>query len=160
MPLPVKIEHRIGLQVPAEAIWPAIMDLETWPSWNPLYTKAGGKIAFDSRLTLEVSLPGDKPRLIRPIVTDWTPNEQIIWRLAMCGGLLRSTRYIEIERLTDDGESIIFSNGEIFEGPLTWLMDRKLQSRIKAGFRLFGDAVAAKAAAWRKAGSAPISDAP
>ena len=157
MPLPIKIEHRVGLQVPADAIWPAIMDLERWPQWNPLYVKAEGKIAFDSRLALEVRLPGDKPRIIRPIVTDWTPNEQIIWQVSMYGGLLRSTRYIEVETLTDEGDSIIFSNGEIFEGPATRLLDRKLQARIKAGFKLFGDAVAAKAEAWRAANPVPTS---
>lgn len=159
MPLPLKIEYRVGLQVPAEAIWPVIMDVAAWPSWNPLYTRAEGKIAFDARLTLEVALPGEKPRVIRPVVTDWTPNEQIIWRLSMYGGLLTSTRYIEIETLTDEGQSIIFSNGEIFEGPLMRLIDRKLQAKIKAGFKLFGDAVAAKAEQWRKANPAPTSGA-
>ena len=157
MPLPIKIEHRVGLQVPADAIWSTIMDVERWPQWNPLYVKAEGKIAFDSRLTLEVQLPGDKPRIIRPVVTDWTPNEQIIWQLSSYGGLLRSTRYIECEKLTDDGDKIIFSNGEIFEGAMVSLIDRKLQARIRAGFKLFGDAVQAKAEEWRKANPIPTS---
>ena len=157
MPLPIKIEHRIGLPVPAEAIWPVIMDVERWPQWNRLYVKVEGKIAFESRLTLEVQLPGDRPRVIRPIVTDWTPNEQIIWQVSMYGGLLRSRRYFECEKLTDDGESIIFSNGEIFEGTLLGLIDRKTRARIKAGFKLFGDAVAARAEAWRKANPLPTS---
>jgi hypothetical protein len=158
-PLPIKVEHRVGLQVPAEAIWPTIMEVEAWPAWNPLYLKAEGKIAFDARLTLQVRLPGDKPRVIRPTVTDWTPNEQIIWKLSMYGGLLQSTRYIEVEKLTEAGDSIIFSNGEIFEGPLMGLIDRKLQARIKAGFKLFGEAVAAKAEAWRAAHPLPTSGA-
>jgi hypothetical protein len=159
MPGPIKIEHRIGLQVPADAIWPAIMEVEAWPQWNPLYTRAEGRIAFESRLTLEVALPGDKPRLIRPFVTDWTPNEQIIWQVSAYGGLLRTTRYIEIETLTDAGDSIIFSNGEIFQGPMTRLIDRRMQARIKAGFKLFGEAVAARAEAWRQANPVPTSQA-
>ncbi len=148
MALPVKIEHRIGVQTPAGAIWPMIADIEGWPAWNPLYTRAEGKLAFDAKLTLEVALPGDQPRLIKPTVVDWTPNEQIIWKLSMLGGLIRTTRYIEIETL--DNGNCIFSNGEIFEGPLLPLLNKKQRKAIKAGFTLFGEKVRDRAeAAWR-----------
>jgi hypothetical protein len=33
----VKIEHRIGVQAPAEAIWAVIAEIERWGDWNPLY---------------------------------------------------------------------------------------------------------------------------
>jgi hypothetical protein len=61
------------------------------------------------------------------------------------GALLRATRYIEIEKL---GESnCIFSNGEIFEGPLFYLFGRRRRRSIKAGFTAMGEAVRAKAEA-------------
>jgi hypothetical protein len=152
--LPLKIEHRIGVQAPAKAIWPLVADLASWSRWNPLYTKAEGSIGFGSVLTLELALPGERPRTIRPTVRDWTPNEQIIWTLSMFGGLIRTTRYIEIEALTETG--CIFSNGEIFEGPLIRLIPRRLQRTIKAGFAAFGEAVRDRAeTAWRsEAGAA------
>jgi hypothetical protein len=160
MPLPVKIEHRIGVRTPAAAIWPMIMDVAGWPAWNPLYPKAEGEIRFEGRLTLELALPGEAPRVIRPIVTDWTPDEQIIWTLSMYGGLLRTTRYIEIEALTEDGMGVIFSNGEIFEGSLNRLLDRRRRARIKAGFTAFGEAVRERAEAeWRRSGGSAISGA-
>jgi hypothetical protein len=160
MASPIKIEHRIGVQTPATAIWPMIMDVAAWPAWNPLYPKAEGQIAFDARLTLEVAIPSEPPRLIRPVVVDWTPNEQIIWKVSMFGGLLTSTRYIEVEALTDEGMGVIFSNGEIFEGPLTRLFDRKRQARIKAAFAAFGEAVHDRAEAqWRQTSSLPTSSA-
>ena len=149
MALPVKIEHRIGIQAPAETIWPMIADIEGWPNWNPLYIRAEGKLAFDSRLTLEVAIPGQKPRIIKPVITDWTPNEQIIWRLSMFGGMLRSTRYIEIESLGE--ESSIFSNGEIFEGSLLWLLTKAQRKAIKAGFAAFSEAVRDRVEAGWKA---------
>jgi hypothetical protein len=146
--LPLKIEHRIGVQAPAEAVWPMIVDLAGWGGWNPLYPKAEGAIGFGAMLTLELTLPGEPPRTIRPTVRDWTPNEQIIWTLSMFGGLLRSTRYIEIETLTETG--CIFSNGEIFEGPLMQLIPKRLRRAIKAGFTAFGEAVRDRAEqAWR-----------
>jgi hypothetical protein len=145
--LPLKIEHRIGVLTPATAIWPMVEDVQSWPKWNPIYKQVEGKIAFGAQLTLEVQLPGDQPRTIKPTVVDWTPNEQIIWKLSMLGGLLRSTRYIEIETL--DNGNCIFSNGEIFEGPLMGLISKKQRKAIKAGFTLFGETVRDRAeAAW------------
>ena len=149
--LPLKIEHRIGIQTPASAIWPMIADIEAWPTWNPIYRKAEGKLAFDARLTLEVQLPGEAPRVIRPVVVDWTPAEQIIWKLSMFGGLLRTTLFIEIETL--DNGYCIFSNGEFFEGPLVRLLSKAQRKAIKAGFTLFGEKVRERAlAAWEAEG--------
>ena len=100
-------------------------------------------------------MPGARPRTIKPTITDWTPNEQIIWRLSLFWGLLRSTRYIEIENLGE--ESSIFSNGEIFDGPLLSLMTKGQKKAIKAGFTAFGEAVRDRAeAGWRARANAAI----
>jgi hypothetical protein len=146
MALPIKIEHRIGVQTPAEPIWALISDIDGWSAWNPLYPKASGKLGFGTRLTLQVAIPGQGLRTIRPKVREWTPNEQIIWDLAMFG--VRSTRYIEIETLPNG--NCIFSNGEIFEGPLQGLLGRKTRRQIKEAFALFGETVRDRAqAAWK-----------
>ena len=148
MALPLKIEHRIGVQTPAPVIWEMVSNVNGWPAWNPLYPKAKGEIGFGAELELEVALPGEAPRAIKPKVTDWTPGEQIIWQLSMMGGLIRSIRYIEIETL--DNGNCIFSNGEFFEGPAMRLIGKKTQKAIKAGFRAFGETVRDRAeAAWK-----------
>jgi hypothetical protein len=145
--LPLKIEHRIGVRTPAAPIWELVSDINGWSKWNPLYPKAEGVLGFGAPLLLEVALPGETPRAIKPTVTDWTPNEQIIWTLKMLGGLIRSTRYIEIETL--DNGNCVFSNGEIFEGPLMGLINKQQRRAIKAGFVAFGETVRDKAeAAW------------
>jgi|SRR5579885_3240094 len=137
--LPIKLEHRVGVRTPPEVIWEVFKDVERWPEWNPLYPKAKGRIGFGEILQLEVAVPGEAPRQIRPTVIDWTPNEQILWRLNLFAGLVRATRYIEIERLGET--SCIFSNGEIFEGPLQGLISRRRQRAIKAGFAAMGEKV-------------------
>ena len=148
MALPIKIEHRIGVQTPATVIWEMVSDIPGWSAWNPLYPKAEGEVQFGARLTLEVAIPGQKPRTIRPTIQDWTPNEQIIWRLSLLGGLIRSTRYIEMETL--DNGNCIFSNGEFFEGPLMWMISKRQRRAIKAGFAAFGETVRDRAeAAWK-----------
>jgi len=144
----VKIEHRIGVQAPPEAIWAVIAEIERWADWNPLYPKAEGKVRIGSPLTLELALPDRKPQTIRPVVIDWIPNEQIHWRLTALAGLVRATRFLEIEKLTETG--CIFANGELFAGPLGDLAVRSLGRTIRRGFAAMGEAVKARAEAeWR-----------
>jgi hypothetical protein len=158
MAFPIREEHRIGVQTPASVIWEMIADINGWPTWNPLYPKARGEVQFGAVLELEVALPGQAPRTIRPKVRDWTPNEQIIWDLSMMGGLIRSTRYIEIETL--ENGNCIFSNGEFFEGPAMRLIGKKTRRAIKAGFRAFGETVRDRAeAAWKAQGGVATSGA-
>lgn len=145
----VKIEHRIGVQAPAEAIWSVVADLERWPEWNPLYPKANGVLRIGSQLDLEVAVPGQTPRMIRPVILDWVPNDQIHWRLSMFGGLIKSLRYLEIEALTETG--CIFTNGELFEGPLGPTVAKRMRKPLRAGFAAMGEALKARVEAQRAA---------
>jgi hypothetical protein len=149
MPPPrITVEHRIGVQAPPHAVWKIIGDLPSWKDWNPLYTSVEGSLGFGAPLKLTVVIPGSKPQTITPVVESWTPDELIHWRLKTAGGLLRSVRYIEIEKLTETG--CIFSNGEIFEGFLARFLSKRVQARIKAGFTAMGEAVKARSeTAWQ-----------
>jgi hypothetical protein len=149
-----KIEHRLGLPVPPEAIWAVIADIEGWGAWNPLYTRAEGQLRIGAQLSLDLALPGHKVRAIRPVVVDWVPNEQILWRLSLFGGLVKSIRYLEIEKLSETG--CIFANGELFDGPLGPFVAQRMQRDIRAGFAAMGEAVKARAMArWRPPSANP-----
>ncbi len=150
----VKLEHRLGIQAPAHVVWEVISDLSTWREWNPLYPEAKGVIGFGEQLTLTLAPPGGKPRIIRPVVLDWAPDEAIHWRLSTMAGLMTSIRYLEIEKMHDTG--CIFSNGELFDGLLASAIGRRAKRRIRAGFAAMGEAVRDRAEArWRQAGGEP-----
>ena len=128
----LRIEHRIGVQAPAEVIWEVISDLTAWEHWNPLYTKAAGEIRIGSVLQLTLAVPGQSPQEIRPTVLEWVPNEQLHWKLGMLGGLVRTLRFFEIESLA--AASCIVSNGELFAG----LMGPSVAKRIgRSVYRAF-----------------------
>ncbi len=139
----VKIEHRIGVRAPAEAIWAVISDIAGWKDWNPLYPRAEGALRIGAQLDLDLALPGQPIRAIKPVILDWVPNDQIHWRLSMLGGLVRTIRYIEIEILTETG--CIFSNGEVFSGYLGPTVAKRMRPAIRQGFVAMGEAVKAKA---------------
>ena len=147
----VKLEHRIGLPVPARAVWAVVADLPHWKDWNPLYPRVEGALKIGAQLSLDLALPGQAVREIKPVILDWVPDEQIHWRLSLLGGLVRTTRYIEIEALGE--HNCIFANGELFQGPLGPLVARRMAKPIRAGFKSMGEAVRDRVmATWRPEG--------
>lgn len=144
-PKGVRIEHRIGVQAPAEVVWELVHDVAGWGAWNPLYPEASGEVRIGETLSLTVALPGMKPDLMRAVVLDWVPNEQLHFRSSSLGGLVRETRFIEIEQLAP--ESCIVSNGEIIGGLLGSSIARQAGGRIHKGLRLMNEALKARAEA-------------
>lgn len=155
-PSGVRVEHRIGIQAPAETIWEILYDLEGWKDWNPLYPEAHGVIRIGSVLDLTLALEGETPQQIKPVILEWVPNDQIHWRLRMMGGLVSTTRFLELEQL--DTASTIFSNGELIGGLLGPTVARRMGRKIYRGFEAMNQALKARAeAAWRAQGGAPTS---
>lgn len=161
----LKIEHRIGVAAPAEVIWNSLAEPETWPAWNPLYPQAEGKLGFGARLRLTVHLQGQPDRVIEPVVTDWIPGDRLHWDVSMMGGLVKSTRYFEIDRVSETG--CIVSNGEVFRGLLGPSAAHRIGHAIWKGFEAMGEALKARAEAewnaWPQeerakliAGAAPV----
>jgi len=145
-PKGVPIEHRIGIQAPAEVIWEIVRDLASWESWNPLYTKASGDIRIGAALEMRLELPGQPAMQLKPVVLEWVPNEQLHWRVSLLGGLVKTTRYIEIEQLAE--ASCIVSNGEFIGGLLGPTAVRRMGGLARRGFTAMNEALKARAEAW------------
>lgn len=152
----VRIEHRVGIQAPAETIWEVLYDLPKWAEWNPLYVEAVGAIRIGEVLTLKMVLPDEPERTIQPVVLEWVPHEQLHWRLSMMWGLVSNTRYIEIEQLAE--ASCIVSNGELFGGLLGPSVAKRMGRKVWRGFEAMDMALKETAEArWRAGGGAPTS---
>lgn len=141
----LKLEHRIGIQAPAEAVWALVADVDSWPQWSGLYSEAKGVVRIGEKHEVVVNLRGQKPVRVISTVIDWVPNEQLHLDIRLLGGLVRSVRYFEIEHLT--ATACIFANGEMFGGLLGPMIARRLRGPIREGFADMG--VAAKALAER-----------
>ncbi len=153
-----RIEHRIGVQAPAEVIWGLIADLPGWSSWNPIYKDASGRIGIGERLTMTLTLPGEPHRQLQPQVTDWEPDAQLVWRLDLLPMVAHTVRYLEIEKLSDTG--CIFANGEFFHGLVGQRIGRAKRRPIHQGFVQLGEAVKALSERkWREEGGRATSGA-
>ncbi len=151
-----RIEHRLGVPAPAEAIWRVISELDRWSEWNPLYTHAEGRLRIGGRLTLTEAIPGQATTVITPTVIDWAPEMQILWRLSQSWGFLKRLRYFEIEALSEEG--CIFANGEDWYGRPARYITRARRRAMREAFAALGEAVGARATAlWREGGRTPTS---
>jgi hypothetical protein len=147
-PAGLRIEHRVGIQAPAEVIWEVISDLASWSEWNKLYPRAAGQIRIGAVLDLTLALPGQAEQQIKPTVMEWVPNEQLHWRLTMLGGLVKTVRYFEIESLAE--ASSIVSNGEIIGGLMGPRLGKRMARTIYRAFAEMDDALKARAEAlWQ-----------
>lgn len=152
--VPLRVEHRIGVQVPAEILWELLSNVDGWGAWNPLYPQARGQIRIGSQLELTEALPGRTAREARPVVLEWVPLEQIHWRDSRSDGWVKSVRFIEVDIVSPTG--CIISNGELFTG---WLARRHLKAHGPAhreGFRIMNEALVDNAVRlWADRGGAP-----
>ncbi|RRN64253.1 SRPBCC domain-containing protein [Caulobacter sp. 602-1] len=148
------VEHRIGVQAPAEIVWEIVSEFESWETWNPLYRKAEGQLKIGANLTLEQHLPGQPAAVITPVVHDWVPYEQLHWRSSRIGGFVTAIRYLEIESMGPSNST--FSNGELFMGPLLRFVGRDERRKLRAAFTEMGEAVRDRAEAiWSERQKTP-----
>jgi len=148
------VEHRIGVQAPAEIVWEIVSEFESWETWNPLYRKAEGQLKIGTNLTLEQHLPGQPATVITPVVQDWVPYEQLHWRSSRIGGFVTAIRYLEIESMGPTSST--FSNGELFMGLLLRLVSREERRQLRAAFTRMGEAVRDRAEAiWSERQKTP-----
>lgn len=139
-----RIENRMGVRASSLRIWEIIADLESWPEWNPLYPRAAGRIALKGGVDLVEAVPGLPERQARVTVTDYTPEQQLIWQDRR-GFLASSLRYFEIEKLTD--ESSILANGEIFSGWAGQRWGMKHRRALREAYETLNAAIKARAEA-------------
>lgn len=148
-----RIEHRIGVQAPASEIWAMVSDLSRWGEWNPAYPEISGRVAIGEPVRFTFAPPGGKPRSATGVIVDWVPNAQLVWALKLMGGLIRTTRYIEIEVLTETG--CILANGERFDGLGASLLPKGMRRQVHQAFAGMNEAAKARAEAiWQAGGAA------
>ena len=139
-----RIENRMGVRASSLRIWEILADLDAWADWNPLYPRAEGVIGLNRPIQLTEAVPGLPRREARPVVTDYTPEQQLIWKDDR-GFLANSLRYFEIEKLTD--ESSILANGEIFSGLRGERWGQRNRRALREAFEAVNAALKARAEA-------------
>ncbi|HEY3812428.1 MAG TPA: SRPBCC domain-containing protein [Caulobacteraceae bacterium] len=140
----IRVEYRIGVSATPERVWGVLSNLERWSDWNPMYPQASGKIVMGGTLDLLEHLAGQPDRRIEARVLDWTPEAQLVLRIAE-GAFARRMQYFEIDPLAGKNASgCIFAAGVYFQGWNEKGVARKLGRSLKIGYGLMAEALKAK----------------
>lgn len=153
------LEHRIGIQAPAETVWEIVSNLKAWPSWNPYYSQFDVDLRIGAPAVITLTLPESEPRTVKGNVIDWIPYEQVHIGVKFMGSLWQATRYLEIDAVSKD--ACILANGDYHFGPLARFMPRALRATARRVFEHTNEMIKQKAeAAFQAAQAAPISSEP
>jgi hypothetical protein len=137
-----KAEYRVGVLAPADIVWGVFTDLDAWAEWNPFFTSARGYVRIGELIHLEQAVPGKPVEKVSPRVLDWAPNDHIHMTQPRFHGLVTSTRYLEIDIMSEEG--VIVSVGELFRGRAARFLKSERKA-LREGFTLMGEAIKTRA---------------
>lgn len=135
------------IQINAEPsrVWKEFSNFDSFPDWSPFIREIRGSMEKGSRLEVALQPPGNKARVLNPVVLRSEPLEEFRWRGKMGpGGVLFSGEHFFRLMPRDDHEGTVFTHGETFRGMLLPLLWRSLNTDVRRGFVAFNQALKAR----------------
>jgi len=102
------------ISAPPSAVWPILIDVAGWPSWESGVVAAQGK-ADRSGAKLSVTSAASPARAFAVKVTDFEPMSRLVVVGGAPFGLFRGVRTFT---LTPSGGGTVFRMHEVYSGPL------------------------------------------
>lgn len=107
-----------NIQAPAARVWHILTDAPNYPKWDPGVVRIEGFIAPGQQLTAYTKLSPN--RAFPAKVTEFVPNQKMVWSGGMPLGLFKGVRTFTLAPKPDG--SLDFTLREEFSGPLLPLM--------------------------------------
>lgn len=101
-----------------ETIWKILIDASDWQKWNSTVTKVEGKIALGEKITVYAKV--NPNRAFALTVSEYIPNERMVWTGGMPLGLFKGERTYTLSPKSDG--SVEFAMQEVFSGLLSPLI--------------------------------------
>lgn len=117
----LKYEASIDIAAPAEKVWSVLVDVGSWPEWNPTCERIEGEVALGSTVKAFTKMaPG---RAFPVKVAELEENKMMTWQGGMPLGLFKGTRTFT---LTPKGEGVEVHVKEEFTGPMAKLVGKSI----------------------------------
>lgn len=129
-----EIQTEIHIPAPPSEVYAVLLDLASWPRWNPSVARIEGAARIGEKLRLHLALrPGKRPLPVAATITRLGPELGIEWRGGFPGvpALLDIHHYFLIE---PEGEGTRFIHGERFEGLLARALWRSIEPRVRPNY--------------------------
>jgi uncharacterized protein YndB with AHSA1/START domain len=119
-------ETAVQIDAPLEHVWSVLTDSPGYREWNPEILRVDGAMALDSRIRVQVKVPGGAIRTLRLRVTHFDPPSRLEWTGGLPFGLFVGRRTFVLE--PHDGGTR-FTMYLSMTGPLAPIILRSLGDR-------------------------------
>ncbi len=128
----------------AESVWRILIDFATYDQWNPFINKIIGLPTEGSKIDIYIESPSGKNRKYSPRITKVEEGRELRWvGKSSLPGLLNAEHIFTIEERQP--ERVSFIQREIFDGLLTRLFGKSVDTDIRQGFQYMNDALKKRA---------------
>jgi hypothetical protein len=135
----VRTEVEIGAG--PERVWQILADFEKYDQWNPFINRITGQAKQGARIEIHIETPGGKSRKYEPTITKVDQGRELRWLGK--SWLLNGEHIFTIEPL--QAERVRFVHREVFDGLLTSLFGKSLDTDVKQGFEEMNKALKERA---------------
>ncbi|NBC05804.1 MAG: SRPBCC domain-containing protein [Bacteroidetes bacterium] len=130
-----EINEKVEVNAPAEKVWAAIIDFESYSEWNSQLEYLGGEVKPNGQLHLKLSAEGAEPYEFKPTISHWEENKCFAW-LARTGlpRIFDGEHFFELEQINDS--TTLVTNREEYRGVLSLIIKNlPMMKEAPAGFR-------------------------
>lgn len=128
----VTLRHEVAIAAPAERVWEALVDVGSWPQWNPTLRDADGPLEVGRWVRMDLQL-GPVRIPVRQHVQLVDAPHRLAWRTRnVADGFMDVDRTFEIEPLPGGG--VVLRQGETARGPVGPVAMPLLRRWILAGY--------------------------
>lgn len=139
-----EVRSEIEINSYPESVWKILTDFATYDQWNPFINKIIGLPTEGSKIDIFIETPSGKNRKYSPRITKVEEGRELRWfGKSSLPGFLNAEHIFTIEELQP--ESVRFIQRELFDGLLTRLFGKSLDTDVMQGFQDMNDALKKRA---------------
>ena len=139
-----EVRSEIEINSYPESVWKILTDFATYDQWNPFINKIIGLPTEGSKIDIFIETPSGKNRKYSPRITKVEEGRELRWfGKSSIPGFLNAEHIFTIEDLQP--ESVRFIQREVFDGLLTRLFGKGLDTDVMQGFQDMNNALKKRA---------------
>jgi hypothetical protein len=139
-----EVRSEIEINSYPESVWRILIDFAAYDQWNPFINKIIGPPTEGSKIDLYIETPSGKNRKYSPRITKVEEGRELRWfGKSSLPGFLNAEHIFTIEELQP--ERVRFIQSELFDGLLTRVFGKGVDTDIRQGFQDMNDALKKRA---------------
>ena len=139
-----EVRSEIEINSYPESVWNILIDFAAYDQWNPVINKIVGLPTKGSKIDIYIETPSGKNRKYSPRVTRVEEGRELRWfGKSSLPGFLNAEHIFTIEELQP--ERVRFIQREVFDGLLTRVFGKGVDTDIRQGFQDMNDALKKRA---------------